>query len=115
LNKKFWEELIVYFPSSDTGHIKNDESSNSSIVACVFVTVVTFLTSRCLATTEHFNEPLPSNDRGMYIQTQRQRRGIFNYAVEMGSGALIYVPSFIKIGSGIQKLIGGYTHTQTAT
>jgi hypothetical protein len=26
------------------------------------------------------------------------------YAVEMGSGAMIYIPSFIKIGSGIQKL-----------
>jgi hypothetical protein len=35
--------------------------------------------------------------------------GIFNYAVEMDSGAVIYVPSFIKIGSGIQKLIGGDT------
>jgi hypothetical protein len=32
----------------------------------------------------------------------------------MGSGAMIYVPSFIKIGSGLQKLIGGI-HTQTAT
>jgi hypothetical protein len=31
------------------------------------------------------------------------------YAVEMGSGAMIYVPSFIKIGSGIRKLIGGDT------
>jgi hypothetical protein len=30
------------------------------------------------------------------------------YAVEMGSGASIYIPSFIKIGSGIRKLIGGY-------
>jgi hypothetical protein len=29
------------------------------------------------------------------------------YAVEMGSGAVIYIPSFIEIGSGIQKLIGG--------
>jgi hypothetical protein len=29
----------------------------------------------------------------------------------MGSGAVIYVPSFIKIGSGTQKLIGRYTHT----
>jgi hypothetical protein len=29
----------------------------------------------------------------------------------MGSGAVIYVPSFIKIGSGIRKLIGGYTET----
>jgi hypothetical protein len=25
----------------------------------------------------------------------------------MGSGAVIYVPSFIKIGSGVLKLIGG--------
>jgi hypothetical protein len=37
------------------------------------------------------------------------------YAVEMGSGAMIYIPSFIKIGSGIQKIIeGGLTDTQTA-
>jgi hypothetical protein len=27
------------------------------------------------------------------------------YAVEMGSGAVMYIPSFIKIGSAIQKLI----------
>jgi hypothetical protein len=46
--KKFWEELIAYFPSYDTGHIENDASNNSSIVACVFVTAVTFLPSRCL-------------------------------------------------------------------
>jgi hypothetical protein len=25
----------------------------------------------------------------------------------MGSGAVIYIPSLIKIGSGIQKLMGG--------
>jgi hypothetical protein len=36
------------------------------------------------------------------------------YAVEMGSGAMIYLPSFIKIGSCIQKLIKGYRNTQTA-
>jgi hypothetical protein len=34
------------------------------------------------------------------------------YAVEMGSGAAIYIPSFIKIGSGIRKLKGAiYKHT----
>jgi hypothetical protein len=33
------------------------------------------------------------------------------YAVEMGSGAMIYVPSLINIGLGIQKLVVG---TQTA-
>jgi hypothetical protein len=35
------------------------------------------------------------------------------YVVEIGSGVMIYIPSFIKIGSGIQKLIGGiHTHRQ---
>jgi hypothetical protein len=29
------------------------------------------------------------------------------YAVQMGSGAVVYIPSFIKIGSGIQTLIRG--------
>jgi hypothetical protein len=29
------------------------------------------------------------------------------YTVEMGSDAIIYIPSFIKTGSGIQKLIVG--------
>jgi hypothetical protein len=31
----------------------------------------------------------------------------------MGSGAMIYIPCFIKIGSAIQKLIRGYTDTHT--
>jgi hypothetical protein len=29
------------------------------------------------------------------------------YATEIGSGAMIQIPGFIKIGSGIQKLMGG--------
>jgi hypothetical protein len=33
--------------------------------------------------------------------------GFMKYAIEMGSGAMIYVSSFIKIGSNIQKLIEG--------
>jgi hypothetical protein len=35
----------------------------------------------------------------------------------MGSGAVIYVPNFIKIGSGVQTLIrrGGYTDTHKQT
>jgi hypothetical protein len=28
------------------------------------------------------------------------------YAVEIGSGAMIYMPNYIRIGLGIQKLIG---------
>jgi hypothetical protein len=35
------------------------------------------------------------------------------YAVEVVSGAMIYIPSFIKTGSGIQKLLwAGYIHRQ---
>jgi hypothetical protein len=33
------------------------------------------------------------------------------YAVELGSGAMLHMPDFIKIGSGIQKLIGVDTPT----
>jgi hypothetical protein len=37
------------------------------------------------------------------------------YAVEMGSGAILYVPNFIKIGSSTEKLMGKRgTDTQTA-
>jgi hypothetical protein len=36
------------------------------------------------------------------------------YAVEMGSVAVIYMQSFIKMYSGIQKLISGiHRHTDT--
>jgi hypothetical protein len=36
-----------------------------------------------------------------------------NYAGEMGTGAIIYTASFIKIGSGIQKLLGRGGNPQT--
>jgi hypothetical protein len=37
------------------------------------------------------------------------------YIVQMGSGAMIYIPSFIKIGTGIENSIGGgLTDTQSA-
>jgi hypothetical protein len=73
-NKKLWEELIAYFPWDDTGHIQNDAghiqnyaSNNSSVVACVFVTAVTFLQSLFLATIGgFFTEALPSCNKGGY-------------------------------------------------
>jgi hypothetical protein len=37
------------------------------------------------------------------------------YAVKMGSGAMIYIPSFINTGSGTQNLMDGggeFTETQ---
>jgi hypothetical protein len=37
------------------------------------------------------------------------------YAVQVSSGATVYMQSYIKTGSGIQKLIEeGFTGTQTA-
>jgi hypothetical protein len=36
------------------------------------------------------------------------------YAVEKGSGAMMYIPSFIKTGTAIQKLVGGiHGHTDS--
>jgi hypothetical protein len=32
--------------------------------------------------------------------------GMYDMGVEMGSGAMIYISSFIKISSGVQTLIG---------
>jgi hypothetical protein len=37
-----------------------------------------------------------------------------NCAFEMGSGDVIYIPSFIKIGSDIQTLMGRGIHRHTA-
>jgi hypothetical protein len=54
-----------------------------------------------------FAEPLPSNDSGYaYINTDRWE-GFMKYAIEMGSCAMKYIPSFLKIVSVIQKLMGG--------
>jgi hypothetical protein len=39
--------------------------------------------------------------------------GLMKYAAEMGLGAVIYIPSFIKICSGVQKLMGGGVHRHT--
>jgi hypothetical protein len=36
-------------------------------------------------------------------------------AIEMGSGAMIYISSFIMIGSSIKKLLGGDMHTDIQT
>jgi hypothetical protein len=48
-----------------------------------------------------------------HTDTQTNGRDFLNYAGEMGSGAVICVPSFIMIGSAIQKLIGGIHRQQS--
>jgi hypothetical protein len=40
-----------------------------------------------------------------------------NRVIEIGSGAMMYIPSFLNIGSGIQELLGRiyYRHADTQT
>jgi hypothetical protein len=60
-----------------------------------------------------FTEPLPSNDR----RDTDTWEGFMKYAIEMGLGAMKYIPIFIKISSGIQEVDWGggrFTDTQTA-
>jgi hypothetical protein len=92
----FWEGLIAYFPLTRRGSHKNDASNNSPIFACVFISAVSFLLNQRLTT------------RGGYTCRHTDgQKGFTKYAVEMGSGAMIRLPSFRKIGSDIQKLIKG--------
>jgi hypothetical protein len=56
---------------------------------------------------------LPINDRRDAHTNRDWWEGFKKYAIEMGSSAMIFIPSFVKIGSGIQKLIGGI-HRHTA-
>jgi hypothetical protein len=37
---------------------------------------------------------------------------IMKCAVAMASGGMIYIPNVMKIGTGVQNLLGGYTHRQ---
>jgi hypothetical protein len=52
-------------------------------------------------------EPLSSNGKRLHIQTYRMMAEFMKYATEMGSGAMIYISSFITTASGIQNLMGG--------
>jgi hypothetical protein len=77
-NKKFWEELI--------GH---GQHRKQRVHSCVCI--------RCSGNV--FTEPLPSNDRGIHIQTHRlMMGGIYKYAVEMGSGVPWFRHSNINRG-----------------
>jgi hypothetical protein len=68
-NKALWVELIAYVPWYDTDRIENETRNNSSVVAYVFVAAVSF------------TEPLPSNDKGIHIQTQTDGRDLLSTAL----------------------------------
>jgi hypothetical protein len=46
----------------------------------------------------HFTEPLHNNYRRDTNRHADLWEGLMKYTVEMGSGGMMYVPSFIKIG-----------------
>jgi hypothetical protein len=92
-NKKFWEELTSYFPFIRYGPRKKDTHNNYSIAACVFVAAITFSPSRCLATIGDTH--------------------ILKYAAEMGSGAMILMPSFIKIVQSFRSSQRGHEDTDS--
>jgi hypothetical protein len=82
----------------DTDRIEKDMSNNSSIFAYAFVAAVGFLPIRYLAT--------------IWGRIQRHTdrwEGLMKCIIKMGSVAIIYTPSFIKISSGIQTLMEGTT------
>jgi hypothetical protein len=68
--------------------MKNGASIESYVVECVFVSAVTFLPSRCVADIDWFGV------------------GVMKYAVKTCSSGMINIPSFMRIGSGIDMLIG---------
>jgi hypothetical protein len=79
---------------------KEDNTSNySCVVAVVFIVTVTFLLSHFLTVV-----------RGCACKHTDWWEGFTKYTVELGSGAMMHIPCFIKIGSSVQKLIRTDAH-----
>jgi hypothetical protein len=79
-------------------HIENDATNNFSIAVCIHFPGNVFI------------QPLHSDNMGdththTHTGIQIVGRELRSNAIQMGSGAMIYISSFMKIGSGIQKLI----------
>jgi hypothetical protein len=85
------------------------------LLLSVFVVMGMHLPICCLASNRgiHLTEPLPCNDTQEYSYWHTDWWEKFiKYTLQTGSVSMIYAPSFIKTGSGIQKLmVGIYTDT----
>jgi hypothetical protein len=62
------------------------------VLLCVFVAAVTFLLSPCLAKVEGYT----------YRHTDRWE-GFMKCAAEMSSGAMIYIPSFLRLVQALKS------------
>jgi hypothetical protein len=100
-NEKFWEELISHLLFLWHGqHRKRRVQQFLYCCVCIRCRCNPF-TSRCIATIEGYT----------YWLTDWWD-GFTKYAFEIGSGAMIYIPSLIKIRHGVQKLtVGIHRHT----
>jgi hypothetical protein len=95
----FWEELIACFPF--IWHVSHRKRRVQQFFYCC-------VRIRCRGNV--FTQPLPSNGKGIHIEIHRLMGDI--YEVRRWDGSRCPdVPGFIKLGSVIQKLVGG-THRQ---
>jgi hypothetical protein len=83
--KTFLPPYLLY----DTDRIENDAANKSFIVACAYGAIITLLPSHCLATIGGIH---------------RLMEGFMKYTAQINSGAMVYIPSFIKTGSGIYRI-----------
>jgi hypothetical protein len=96
-DKKFWEELIAYFSLIRHGpHRKRRFQKFFCCCLCIRSRSNVF-PRRYLATIAGYT----------YVYGQDYGRDLRSTAFEMGSGAMIYIQSFIKTGLAIQKLMWG--------
>jgi hypothetical protein len=78
------------------------------LLLLVFIAAVTCLPSPCLKLKGgiHLTELLHCNNRRDTHTDTDWWEQFMKYTVELGSVTMVYIPNCIKIGSGIQNLIG---------
>jgi hypothetical protein len=95
-NKKLWEELIAHLALTPHGpHRKRRLRHSFYYFVCI----------RCRGNV--LTKPLPSNDKRIHTQKHRLMGGIYEVGRWDGFRYHDVYTIFIKIGSAIQKLIGG--------
>jgi hypothetical protein len=136
-NKKFREELITYFPLIRCGWHKKRYLqqffvvTGTCLLSCCLAMVwgythspfiqngpywkwradTSFIVACIYCRGNMFTKPLPSNDREDTHTYTDWWEVFMKHANEKGSGAIIYIPSFIKITFMHSEIVGEDTHT----
>jgi hypothetical protein len=100
IHRKTHTQIIVWY---NTDHIK--KLVGRFVYCCMYS-----LPRECVyrAVSQHQKEATIGD---MYVQTHGLMRGFTKCVAEIGSAAMTYMTSFIKISSSIQKLLGKDTRT----